>query len=418
MEQEAYKEDMEYKKFQLKKLVQELDKKTAVDGHSTTLVTVIIPPSTPISEISELIRQEISTAARIKSRTTRKHVQTALSSIQSRLRYWHKVPKNGLIIYAGITQEGKLEYYEVVPPKPVKIKKYLCDAKFDTSVLKEMLQEKDKYGIILLERDEATIGLLDGTHVEVIKELTGYVPSKHSKGGQSARRFERLIEIAYHDFLKKVGEEANKIFLQMDIKGLIVGGPGFAKEEFIDGNYLDYRLREKIIGIVTTQYLSEEGLREALEEAKELIRDSRYAKEREIYEELMSLSIRSPELVAYGFREVNNALDQGKVDKLVIVEDLKGKIIRIYCKNVDIDPIETMVTSDIEINKMKERAKKICSKYQSEPVIEVVSEDVVDYLFEKAKKTGAKVEFISPEGEIHDMFRSAFKGIAAILRYA
>ncbi len=418
MEQEAYKEEMEYKKFQLKKLVQELEKKTAIDGHSTTLVTVIIPPNTPISEIAELIRQEISTAARIKSRTTRKHVQTALSSIQSRLKYWHKVPENGLIIYAGITQEGKLEYYEIVPPKPVKIKKYLCDAKFDTSVIKEMLQEKDKYGIILLERDEATIGLLDGTHVEVIKELTGYVPAKHSKGGQSARRFERLIEIAYHDFLKKVGEEANKIFLQMDIKGIIIGGPGFAKEDFLECNYLDYRLREKIIGTVTTQYLSEEGLREALEEAKELIKGSRYAREREIYDELMSLSIRSPELVAYGFREVNKALDLGKVDTLIVIEDLKGKIIRIRCKNADVEPIEVMVTTDIEIQKMEERAKKICLKYQSEPIVEMISENVVDYLFEKAKRIGAKVEFISSEGEIHDMFKSAFKGIAAILRYA
>lgn len=418
MEQEAYKEDTEYKKFQLKKFIQELDKKTAIDGHSTTLVTVIIPPSTPISEITELIRQEVSTAARIKSRTTRKHVQTALSSIQSRLKYWHRVPKNGLIIYAGITQEGKLEYYEIVPPKPVKIKKYLCDAKFDTSVLKEMLRERDKYGIILLERDEATIGLLDGTHIEVIKELTGYVPAKHSKGGQSARRFERLIEIAYHDFLKKVGEEASKIFLQMDIKGLIIGGPGFAKEEFINGNYLDYRLREKIIGVVTTQYLSEEGLREALDEARELIKGSRYARERKIYEDLMSLSIKSPELVAYGFREVNDALDQGKVDTLVLIEDLTGKVVKIYCKKIEMNPIEVMVTSDAEIDKLEDRAKKICLKHQSEPIVEVISEDIVNYLFEKAKKIGAKVEFISSEGEIHDMFKSAFKGIAAILRYA
>ena len=417
-QKETYKDDMDYKKFQLKKLIHELDKKTAIDGHSTTLVTIIIPPNTPISEISELIRQELSTAARIKSRTTRKHVQTALSSIQSRLKYWSRIPETGLIIYAGITQEGRLEYHEIVPPKPVRIKKYLCDSKFDTSVLKEMLQEKEKYGIILIERDEATIGLLDGTYVEVIKELSGLVPAKHSKGGQSARRFERLIESSYHEFLKKVGEEANKIFLQLDIKGIIIGGPGFAKEDFINGGYLDYRLRDKILGVVTTQYLSEEGLREALNEARQLIRESRYARERELYDTLMQTAVKSPELVAYGFHEVNKALDMGKVEILVLHEDLKGKVVSVYCEGVEMDPIDFMIRDDFELNKIEERAKKICSKYEAKPQIEVINGDVLDYLFEKAKRIGARVEFISAGGEISEMFMNAFKGIAAILRYA
>ncbi|MHA1615765.1 MAG: peptide chain release factor aRF-1 [Candidatus Njordarchaeales archaeon] len=405
-------------KFELKRLIEELDKKTAIDGHSTTLVSLIIPPGTPMGEVTELIRQELATAARIKSRTTRKNVQAALSSIQSRLRYWKEIPETGLIIYAGITQEGKLEYYEIVPPKPVRVKKYLCDSRFDTSVLKEMLEEGEKYGIILLERDEATIGLLDGTRIEVIKNISGYVPPKHSKGGQSARRFERLIEGAYKEFLKKVAEEANKVFLDLDIKGLIIGGPGFAKEDFLESEYLDYRLRQKILGKVTTQYLGEEGLREALYEARELIKESKYIREKEIVDELMRLAATSPELVAYGFQEVNKALNEGKIEKLIIHEELRGYVVRVSCERVDIDPIEVLVTSDFERKKVEERASKLCSKYGSSPKVEVISDDVVEYLMNKAKNIGAEVEFISSEGEIGEMFLNAFKGIAAILRYA
>ncbi len=405
-------------RYKLKKLIEELDKKSAIDGHSTTLVTIIIPTGTPVSEISELVRQELATAARIKSRTTRKHVQAALSSIQNRLKYWSKFPENGLIIYSGITQEGKLEYYEVIPPKPIRIKRYLCDSKFDTSVLKEMLREDEKYGIILIERDEATIGLLDGTHVEVIKNLQGFVPAKHGKGGQSQRRFERLIEGAYKEFLKKVGEEANKIFLEMNVKGIIIGGPGFAKEDFINGNYLDYRLREKILGIITTQYLGEEGLREALHEAKELIRESRYVKEREVFEQLMSLATRSPELIASGFNEVNKALNEGKVDVLIIHEGLGGRVFKVLCENVDMDPLEVLITSEFELKKFEERAKKMCDKYQSSYKIELISEDIIEYLMNKATNIGARVEIISEASEIGEMFKNAFKGIAAILRYA
>ncbi len=417
VEEEKSEKLKDSQRFELKRLVEELDKKTAIDGHSTTLVSLIIPPGTPMSEVTELIRQELATAARIKSRTTRKNVQAALASIQSRLKYWKEIPENGLIIYAGITQEGKLEYYEIIPPKPVRIKRYLCDSKFDTSILKEMLEEEEKYGIILLERDEATIGLLDGTRIELIKNISGYVPPKHSKGGQSARRFERLIEGAYREFLKRVAEEANRIFLDLNVKGIIIGGPGFAKDDFMESEYLDYRLKKKVLGKVTTQYLGEAGLREALYEAKELIKESKFIREKELLDELMGLSATSPELVAYGFQEVNKALDEGKAEKILIHEKLRGYVIRILCENVNVDPLELMVTSDFERKKAEERANKICSKYGSPAKVEVISEDVVRYLLEKAKRTGAKVEFISSEGEIGEMFLNAFKGLAAILRY-
>ncbi len=404
--------------YELKKLIKELEKKTAIDGHSTTLVSLIVPGGTPIGEVTELIRQELATAARIKSRTTRKHVQAALSSIQSRLKYWSKIPDHGLIIYAGITQEGKLFYKEIVPPKPVRIKRYLCDSRFYVDVLKEMVKEDEKYGIILVERDEATIGLLDGSRIEVIKELRGFVPPKHSKGGQSSRRFERATEEAYKDFLKKVADEANKIFLNMDIKGLIIGGPGYAKEDFADSNYLDYRLRKKIIGIVTTQYMGEEGLRDALYEARELMKEAKYVREKEIFDKLMRTAMTSPSLVAYGFREVNKALDEGRVDTLIILENIKGKVVKIYCENVEMDPIYVMIIDDSELPKMEERAQKLCSKYGANSKVEIVSDDVVDFLVDKAHKTGANVELISPEGETGRMLLNTFKGIAALLRYA
>jgi len=37
--------------------------------------------------------------------------------------------------------------------------------------------------------------------------------SKHGRGGQSARRFERLIEIAAHEYYKKVADVVNESFL-------------------------------------------------------------------------------------------------------------------------------------------------------------------------------------------------------------
>ncbi len=402
----------------LRKLVKKLEKKTSWDGHSTSLVSIIIPGGTPLSDITNLVRQEMSTAARIKSRTTRKNVQDALASISSRLKYWSKVPENGLLIYAGVTQDGKLEYYEIVPPKPVRVKRYVCDSKFAIDVLKDMLEEKEKYGIILVERDEATIGVLEGTNIELIKQLEGYIPPKHRKGGQSSRRFERIIEGASAEFIKKVAEEANKIFLDMDIKGIIIGGPGLAKQRLIEEGGLDYRLKQKIIGTVSTQYLGEEGLREAVMEAIDLIKESQYARLKQVLDELMERLSRSPESLAVGFREVDQAIFEGKAERIYVSDDMIGKVIEVSCRGCDeILPERFYVEEDYEVRKIEERFKKVCGKCGGEVEIKVISDDLTDYLMKKAKEIGATVELFTSEGEMGDIFKRTFRGVVAILRF-
>ena len=54
------------------------------------------------------------------------------------------------------------------------------------------------------------------------------------------------------EHLKKTAEIANSIFVdEKDLKGVIIGGPGPIKERFKDGEYLDYRLRKKILDTVS-----------------------------------------------------------------------------------------------------------------------------------------------------------------------
>jgi len=71
------------------------------------------------------------------------------------------------------------------------------------------------------------------------------VPRKHGRGGQSQRRFERLIEIAAHEYFKKIGEMASEVFLnQEDLRGVIVGGPGPTKEYFLNEGYLHHEIQK------------------------------------------------------------------------------------------------------------------------------------------------------------------------------
>src|SRR3989442_2714557 len=109
-----------------------------------------------------------------------------------------------------------------------------------------MLAEKDVYGLVVIDWSEATLGLLRGKRIEVIKNLQSQVPSKHRMGGQSARRFERGHDIAVHEWYKKIGDLMTEAFLNLpDLKGIIIGGPGYSKEEVAPRDHLPHQLKKK-----------------------------------------------------------------------------------------------------------------------------------------------------------------------------
>ena len=83
-------------------------------------------------------------------------------------------------------------------------------------------------------------------------------------GGDPDERFERLIEEGYQQFLGRLSEAANEVFLNIpDLEG-VLSGAGMAKNSFVERGDLDYRLQEKIIDFVDVGYTGDEGLRETL----------------------------------------------------------------------------------------------------------------------------------------------------------
>src|SRR2546427_9910369 len=134
------------------------------------------------------------------------------------------------------------------PPEAVASFLYRCDSKFYTAPLHEMLAEKDVYGLVVIDWSEATLGLLRGKRIEVIKNLQSQVPSKHRMGGQSARRFERGHDIAVHEWYEKIGNLMTEAFLNLpDLKGIIIGGAGYSKEEVATGDFLPHEIKKKVL---------------------------------------------------------------------------------------------------------------------------------------------------------------------------
>jgi len=308
---------------QLAAILQELKKWSAP---ATVLLSLYIPPGRPVSDVMNLLRQEYSISDNIKLKKTRQAVQRALSAAMDRLSMIAKIPPNGLVLFCGEDMDtGDFICYVFSPPEPIKIFYYRTDKKFHTEFLEEMVEERDVVGIIIVERDQATIGVLKGTKLEVLEELSDYVPGKHKMGGQSQRRFDRIIEQMVENFFKRLGEHANRLLLPYlekgKLKGIIVAGPGYAKKDFLEGKYLDYRLQRLVAKqLVDVAYQGEAGLREAVLRAETVVQTQLYRDAVNALEEFKRHLAKGTGLVVYGERDVKEALEMGMVKTLLIHE--------------------------------------------------------------------------------------------------
>ena len=231
----------------------------------TELITVLVPKGFDINLITKQLESEKSTATNIKSTATRKNVQEALESLIRITKGMKQTPKNGVVLLAGNVSKVQgqdnfvTEAFE--PPEELGVRLYRCDQIFVLDPLDEMLEVKEVYGLVVLDRREATLGLLIGKKIRILQHFDSFVPGKTTKGGQSAARYGRIRENMARDFFRKIAEHAkNEFFHLKKLKGIILGGPGPAKEDFLKEGNLVTALQDKIIGIKDIGYADAHGL--------------------------------------------------------------------------------------------------------------------------------------------------------------
>jgi peptide chain release factor subunit 1 len=399
-----------------------LERLASKEGRGTELVTLYVPSDRQISDVVTMLNDEYGTASNIKSTTTRKNVQDAIVKVTQRLKLFKQVPENGLVIFCGaIPQNGpgseKIETYVISPPEPIQVYLYRCDSRFHTEYLKEFLIEKETYGILVLDASGAAYATIRGKRLDIIEKITSGVPGKFRAGGQSARRFDRQREAKMNDYFKRVGEHANKTFLEIDnLKSLIVGGPGFTKEDFMKGDYLHYTLKEKVAAIVDTSYVNEQGVEEAVERSQDVLRRIRYVEEKNIVNNFLKEISKDSGLATYGENEVRRNLKLGTVDTLLLSEAIDSVRVTVKCSSCNYIKQNSMKRFKVpEIE--QDISNNSCPKCGI-PTLSVVNvQELIDELAELADETGVNVEVLSGETEEGQMLKKSFGGIAAILRY-
>ncbi len=348
-----------------------VEKLSNIRGRHTELVSVLIPAGFNKDSVTKQLEAEKSTANNIKSKSTRKNVIDALERIIRYLKTLRETPENGLAIYAGNTSENEgqsnIELFDIHPIQPLNTRIYRCDQTFVVEPLKEMLEVKEVYGLLVIDRKEATIGLLEGNHIKVLRKLTSGVPSKIRAGGQSSARFARITEGAAKEFYRRVAEAMKELFFDMPkLKGIIIGGPMPTKDDFLDEGQLATKLREMVIGMKDIGDSDENGLHLLVGASKDLLAEQGIIKEKKILENFFEMLGKQPGLTAYKKEDVMKALEYSAVDTLIV-------------------------------------SKKL-SKSEAKSFIDI------------ANNTGARVEIVSADTQEGQQFLN-LSGIGAILRY-
>ena len=305
-------------KEELAELVEELEQ---YKGRATELISVYIPVGQNIYTFADQLEAEKSTAKNIKSTSTRKNVGNALDKITRQLKEHKKTPENGMVLFAGniskVEGQDDLRLWEIETPMQVKTRMYRCDKEFILEPLKEMLEVTEVFGLLVMDRKEATIGLLEGKLIQVLQKMTSGIPSQIRAGGQSAQRFHRITEGLTKEFYKRVADEMKKIFSNMPkLKGIIVGGPVPTKDEFIDGEYLPTPLATKVLGRIDLGDASESGLYEIVEKSGELLAQQEITKEKDAVKEFFNALKQSHGMATLGFPDTRKALEYGASSKV------------------------------------------------------------------------------------------------------
>ncbi len=385
----------------------------AIRGRGTELITVYITPGYQVSDVTAKLRDEYGQAANIKSKTTQTNVQGALEKVMHYLKtLGHRPPTNGIAIFCGNVseQEGKqdLQLFSVIPPFPLGTQFYRCDSTFVVEPLDDMLEQTGSYGLVVMDGKEATVATLKGKTTKIVKQLHSTAHQKVSKGGQSAARYSRLHTEGVEYYYKRIGEAMDAFVGIKNFKGVILGGPGPAKEDFLRMKPFHHEL--KVLGVVDTGYTEEIGLRELLEKAEPLMEEQESVEERKLLDRFFR-DISQGGLATYGLREIKEALDSGKASTLLISEGLQlweVKLLCPQCGNAEAKILE----GNLESAAAAINCPKCGGRYKVAD-----SKNVASELEKIAAEKGIEIELVSQETHEGNQFFAMFHGLGAFLRY-
>jgi peptide chain release factor subunit 1 len=400
--------------WKIKKLIKSLE---MARGNGTSMISLILPPKDQISRAAKMLADEFGTASNIKSRVNRLSVLSAITSTQQRLKLFTKVPPNGLVIYCGtiLTDDNKEKKVNIdfEPFKPINTSLYLCDNKFHTEALQELLESDDKFGFIVMDGNGSLFGTLAGNTREILHKFSVDLPKKHGRGGQSALRFARLRLEKRHNYVRKVAETATQMFITNDkvnVAGIVLAGSADFKNDLAQSDIFDQRLVAKVLKTVDVSYGGENGFNQAIELSSETLTNVKFVQEKKLISKYFEEISQDTGKFCFGIKDTLTALEMGAVQTLIVYEN--EPTMRYTLKNAS--------TGEEKVLHLDKDGEKNQSNFVASDGAEletIEKKQLVEWFAEQYKNFGAELEFVSDRSQEGSQFVRGFGGVGGILRY-
>ncbi|GFQ07095.1 eukaryotic peptide chain release factor subunit 1-3 [Phtheirospermum japonicum] len=371
------------------------------------MISLIMPPRDQIARVSKMLGDEYGTASNIKSRVNRQSVLGAITSAQQRLKLYSKVPPNGLVLYTGtiVTDQRKEKkvMIDFEPFRPINTSLYLCDNKFHTEALNELLESDDKFGFIVMDGHGTLFGTLSGNSREILYKFTVDLPNKHGRGGQSALRFARLQTEKRHNYVTKTAELATQFYInaqtsQPNVSGLILAGSADFKTDLCQSEKFDSRLKAKILNVVDISYGGENGFNQAIELSAEILSNVKFIQEKRLIGKYFEEISQDTGKYVFGVDDTLKVLEMGAIETLIVWENLD--VSRYVLKN--------SVTNEIVIKHLNDAELEVQQEYTM---------SLLEWFANEYRRFGCTLEFVTNKSQEGSQFCWGFGGIGGILRY-
>ncbi|CAN1241565.1 Eukaryotic peptide chain release factor subunit 1-3 [Linum perenne] len=364
--------------WKIKKLIKALE---AARGNGTSMISLIMPPRDQISRVTKMLGDEFGTSSNIKNDGKEKKVTI-----------------------------------DFEPFKPINACLYLCDNKFHTEALNELLESDDKFGFIIMDGNGTLFGTLSGNTREVLHKFSVDLPKKHGRGGQSALRFSRLRMEKRHNYVRKTAELATQFYInpatsQPNVSGLILAGSADFKTELSQSDMFDPRLQAKILNVVDVSYGGENGFNQAIELSAEILSNVKFIQEKRLIGKYFEEISQDTGKYVFGVDDTLKALEMGAVETLIVWENLD--INRYVLKNsVNGEIVIKHLNKDKEGDQSNFRDASNCAELEVEEKL-----PLLEWFANEYKKFGCTLEFVTNKSQEGSQFCRGFGGVGGILRY-
>ena len=292
--------------------------------------------------------------------------------------------EKGRIIFACSSESFLHVYRLAVEPE----RSLVLDTSPFLLPLARLRDDYDDYGMLLVDSREARFVCIRSDLAEEKKHLSTDLMNKHKKGGWSQMRFNHLRKEAIKSFFSEVAEDVRGTCDNLQTRGLIIAGPGSAKNQLLE--MLPKDVQQKVLDVIDVP-MDISG-NELVEVGDAVLHENETSVSKKITEELKGEILRSG-LGVSGVEDVRQALENGRVNVLLILKDssVPGWICE-RCQNLQSNA----------------RPPEECDRCGG-PTSAV---NVVEELYEMAQRTAAEVEFVEKED-----FLDSGDVVGALLRY-